>query len=94
MERTQNSRLKHMTFNCDLDLESAWLSYGFCTSSLSEANIQPKFNENPSRGKGGMEWTRNSRLKLLTFNCDFDLESAWLSNGSVYRLTEANICSV
>ena len=33
MERTQNSRLNPMTFNFDLDLESAWLSNGFCTLS-------------------------------------------------------------
>ena len=33
MDRPQNSRLKLVTFNCDLDLESALLSYGFCTSS-------------------------------------------------------------
>ena len=33
MERPQNSRLKLVAFNCDLDLESALLSYGFCTSS-------------------------------------------------------------
>ena len=33
MEQPQNSRLKLVTFNCDLDLESVQLSYGFCTSS-------------------------------------------------------------
>ena len=33
MEQPQNSRLKLVAFNCDLDLESALLSYGFCTSS-------------------------------------------------------------
>ena len=32
MARPQNSRLKLVAFNCDLDLESALLSYGFCTS--------------------------------------------------------------
>ena len=26
-ERTRNSGLKPMNLNCDLDLESAWLSY-------------------------------------------------------------------
>ena len=34
MEQTRNARLKHKTFNCDLDLGSAWLSYEFCTPSL------------------------------------------------------------
>ena len=33
MVRPQNSRFKLVAFNCDLDLESALLSYGFCTSS-------------------------------------------------------------
>ena len=28
-----HERLKLVTFTCDLDLESAWLNYGFCTSS-------------------------------------------------------------
>ena len=133
MERPQNSRLKQVTFNCDLDLESAKLGYGFCTSSLwgkhltkrlkkilpgvkeiwsrhqiqgsnswpstvtltlspqgwfmgsancpTEVNIWPTFKENPSRGKGDMEPTPNSRLKLVTFNCDLDLKSAGLIYG-------------
>ena len=33
-----------------------------------------KFNKNPSITKGDMEWTQNSRLKLMTLNCDLDLE--------------------
>ena len=33
MERTQNARVKLVTFACYLDLESASLSYGFCTPS-------------------------------------------------------------
>ena len=41
----------------------------------------PTFKENPSRGKGDMEPTPNSRLKLVTFNCDLDLKSAGLSYG-------------
>ena len=42
-------------------------------------NIIPKFRENPPRGKGDIERTRNSRLKSMTLNCDLDLESALLS---------------
>ena len=42
---------------------------------LSEVNIRPRFRENPSRGKGNTERTRNSRLKLVNFNCDLDLET-------------------
>ena len=34
MEWTQNARLKHISFNCALDLGSIWLSYGFNTPSL------------------------------------------------------------
>ena len=35
-----------------------------------------QFNENPSRGKGDKEPTRNLRLKFVTFSCNLDLESA------------------
>ena len=45
-----------MTFNCDFDLESAWLDYGFCTF-FPDANIQLNFNENPSSGKEDMDRT-------------------------------------
>ena len=41
----------------------------------SEVNIRPKFRENPPRGKGNTERTRNSMLELVNFNCDLDLES-------------------
>ena len=34
MERTCNARLKLVTFECDLDIWLAWLSYGFCTPSV------------------------------------------------------------
>ena len=40
---------------------------------LTEANIWPTFKETPSRSKGDMETTPNSRLKLVTFNCDLIL---------------------
>ena len=36
MEWTQISKLKLQTFNCDLNLKSAWMNYGFCTVSQSE----------------------------------------------------------
>ena len=39
-----------MTFNCDLDLELAWFSYGFCTPSHLKL-----FNENLSKSSGDME---------------------------------------
>ena len=48
---------------------------------FTEANIWPKLKENPSRGKGDIEWTRNSGLKLATLNCDLVLESPRLSYG-------------
>ena len=34
-----------------------------------------KIKENLSRGKGDIEWTRNSGLKLATLNYDLVLES-------------------
>ena len=116
MESTWNSRLKLVTFNCDLDLVLACLSYGFSlrqifdqsfmkifqrvqeiwseqerdgwpsivtltlslhhwvigsTNHLTKANIWPKFNKAVWMA---MERPQNSRLKLVTFNCD--LESA------------------
>ena len=48
---------------------------------FTEANIWPKLKENPYRGKGDVEWTQNSGLKLATLNCDLVLESPWLSYG-------------
>ena len=56
--------------------------HGWVTSSahhLTEANIWPKFKENPSRGIGNMERTRNSRLKPMTLTCDLHLELTWLT---------------
>ena len=48
---------------------------------IIEANIWPKFDKDSFRGKGDMERTRNTRLKLVTFNYELDLESGWLCNG-------------
>ena len=48
---------------------------------FTEANIWKKLKENPSKGKGDIEWTRNSGLKLATLNCDLVLKSPWLSYG-------------
>ena len=79
MEKRSNCS-KPVTLSCDLDLVSAWLSYKFRTSSyFTEANIWPKFKENPSRGIWYMERTRNSKLKPMTLTCDLDLELAWLA---------------
>ena len=72
MERTQNSRLNPMTFNFDLDLESAWLSNGFCTLSHWGEHFT-KVEWNPYGGKGDMEWIQTSRLNLVIFSCDIDL---------------------
>ena len=58
-----------MTFNCDLDLKSAGLSYG-SAHCPTEVNIRTKFRENPPKGKGDTERTKNSRLKPVTLNCD------------------------
>ena len=60
-------------------------------SALTEANIWPKFKENPSRGKDDMEPTPNSRLKLLAFNCDLTLSPQGWVMGSAHCPTEVNI---
>ena len=78
-ERTQNSNLKPVTLNCDLVSLHGWAIGS--AHHFTEANIWPKLKENPSRGKGDIEWTRNSGLKLATLNCDLVLESPWLSYG-------------
>ena len=76
-ERTQNSRLKPVTLDCDFVSLHGW---ALCSAHhFTEANIWTKLKENPSRGRGDIEWIQNSGLKLTTLNCDLDLESAWLS---------------
>ena len=42
---------------------------------LSDKNIQLSFMKILSGGNGDVEQTQNARLKLVTFNCDLDLES-------------------
>ena len=136
---TRNSGLKLATLNCDLVLESPWLSYGFYTSSHrwtfdqslnpprgkgdtertkiqgsnpwpwtvtltlsrhgwvinsahrpTKVNIWPKF-KNPSTGIGDTEQTQNSRLKPVTLNWTLTLgRHGWVLS-SAHRLTEANI---
>ena len=50
-------------------------------------------NENPSRHKGYMEQTQNSRLnpmsQIMTFNCD--LETAWSSHGFMKSVHEVDM---
>ena len=55
MERTQSSRLKLVTCNCELDI--AWLSYHSSANKFTE-------NENPSRGKGVKERTQTQGSNL------------------------------
>ena len=57
IELTQNARLKLVTYESDLGLESAWLSYGFCTPSHCGEHFS-KVNENLFKGSGDMERTR------------------------------------
>ena len=58
---------------------------------VSEVEICFKFNENPFKGKGDMERTRNARLEHFTFDCDLYLESALFSYGFLTGLTRVNI---
>ena len=53
----------------------------------AKANICPKYNENPSKGKGDMERTWNS----MKFNCDWTLSLHCLVRVYVHRLPEVNI---
>ena len=57
----------------------------------TEPKIWPKFYENAFWHKGDMELTWNEGLKLMTFNCDLDLEPAGWVMSYVYHFTAANI---
>ena len=57
---------------------------------LIERNIWVKFNENCPKGSGDMEWTRNSRVNLLTWTCDQVSLGSWVMC-SAHRHTERNI---
>ena len=52
-----------ITFNCDLDLEFAWLSKVFAHPH-TELYILLKCNENPSWGGGDIEHTRKFKTKF------------------------------
>ena len=54
MERTQNSRVNHMTLKCDLDIESAYVTFDGSTYRLTERNLWVKLNENRSKCSGDM----------------------------------------
>ena len=51
MRRARNSKFNPMTFNCDLDLQFAWLSYGFahlalrCTSYRRLMKLSPRIKK-------------------------------------------------
>ena len=59
---------------------------------FTEANILPKFNEYLSPGKGDINQTRISRLKLLTFSCELDLNRHGWAMRSAHQPAEASIC--
>ena len=56
-----------MTFDCDLELESAWESSS-SARCLTEMNILPKFNGYLLKSSGDMAQIQNARLK-----CDLQL---------------------
>ena len=101
MERTRNSRLKLENFNCDFDLESAWLSYGFCNSliepnrvlhlvALSRTSDQSLMKILPGVKeilRGHEIQCSNSRPSVGPL--DLDCGIAWL--GSAHHLIETNI---
>ena len=66
-----------MTFNCDLDLESACLSYGVLHITL----LRQTFDQNFMKIFQRVQEIQSKRKRWMTFNCDLDLESASLSYG-------------
>lgn len=50
MDQTRTPRLKHLTFNCDIGVESAWFGYMFCTSA--KAKNWQSLMKNPLKVKG------------------------------------------
>ena len=68
IKQTPNSRVNHMTFNCDLESVVVIGSAHY----LTQRNIWVKFNENRLNGLGDMERTRNSRINPLTFTCGLE----------------------
>ena len=55
-----------------LSLYSGVMGSAHC---LTEINIWVKFIENCLKGSGGMDRHQIQRVKPMTLNCDFDLES-------------------
>ena len=82
-----------MTFNCDLDLKSAKLELWV----LHIISLRQTFDQRLKKiipGVKEIEPTPNSRLKLVTFNCDLELKSTGLSYaihvGSAHCPTQVN----
>ena len=48
---------------------------------LTKVNIGPSFNENPLKGLGDIKHARKGYQKLVTSDCDLDLEPTWLNYG-------------
>ena len=77
-EGSLNESYIHTALNCDLELESDGWNISFAYS-LTEVNIWLKLNKTPSRDKRDMERTGNQKFKLMTFDCDLDLEpTCWV----------------
>ena len=92
------SRIKEILFKHEFQDSNSWSSavnltlnrHGWAMRSAhqpAKASICPKYNENPSKGKGDMERTWNS----MKFNCDWILSLHCLVGVSVHRLPEVNI---
>ena len=60
-----------MTFNFDLDLESAWLRHVVCRGTFDQS-LMKIFRKDSGQV---------NKLKLVNFHCDLDLESALLRRG-------------
>ena len=83
------SLLTYAKYRCRLRPRPNFIPLCTAEDCRTEMNIWQTFDENPSRGKGDMEQTQNSRVNPL--NCDLDLESgcaeSWVLHIDILRWT-------
>ena len=74
IERTQNTVIRCLTLN--YDLEPTLVKHRFCTSThwLIILDICAELFENPTRGLKYIERTQNTVIQYFTLNYDLDLE--------------------
>ena len=73
IERTWNTVIQCLIFDCDLDLEPTLVKHSHCTSS-HHTGICAKLFVNPTRGLKDVDRKRNTVIQCLILDCDLDLE--------------------